>query len=276
MSIDDVRIVSAACIGDLNRLEPLVRAVFGEGRRAQGWFGRKLHRECVVPDGSVVLTHADDPCDDAGWIGYGLLGLPPSLEGIARTAGIGLRPEVRGRGHGRRIVDALGRAAQRWGARTLRIPAPPERVRFYGRCGLYEADRVVTLLAFGRADAPPARRAEDWNASTPGPRVSAWLAEAWQRTPEHIRYTWRTVDGAHRFDVSIEGRAHVVQRWTANAHADPLAGAEAWRAAVPIAAPALLHDVPAVSSVTDKLETDGWVRVQTSVMMQRHFASTAE
>ncbi|MEM6295623.1 MAG: GNAT family N-acetyltransferase [Myxococcota bacterium] len=276
MSIDEVRVVSAAAIGDLNRLEPLARAVFGEGRRAPQWFHRKLYRECVAADASVLLTRADDPRDDAGWVGYGLLGWPPSLAPVARTAGIGLIPGERGRGLGRRLVTALCDAARNGGATAIHIPAPPDRVSFYARCGLQAADPTVTLLSFGLHDDSRPHRVEDWQSPTPGPIVIEWLADAWQRTPAHARYTWRTNDGAHRFDVSIEGRAHVVQRWTAAPGADVLAGTEAWRRAVPSGAPALLQDLPAVSSITGSLETAGWARVQTTVMMRRSFMPTAE
>ncbi len=285
MSTAEVNIVPATEVADLRALEPLAREVFGAGQRAPRWFARKLHRECVCPATSRLVVRAGLPASDPkAWLGYGLVGLPPSLR-AARTAGIGLIPEARGRGLGTRLVRSLIEAATGASASALRVPAPPDRVAFYTRAGLRTRRRAHTWLAFGRGSTPPmsASAPTPWGSSSgppgpgaagqSGPDKSAWFAEAWERTPAHQRYTvdWSdALDTRHQLDVSIEGTAHLVQRWRSGANAsDAVRGLETWLDALPAGTPALLHHVDAVSSVTEHLRAAHWVVVQTTVQMQR-------
>ncbi len=265
MSTAEVRIVSAGAVGDLAELEPLARAVFGQGQRAQGWFAQKLRRECVQLEPSQLVTRSTDSADPEAWIGYGLLGRPPSLGLTARTAGVGLKTRWRGVGLGRRLVGALRDAAADGGARSMLVPASEASAPFYARCGLHPTQTSKTLLAFGTGRAGPRRRAAAWDDPCPGPARSAWLREAWERTAPERTYTVRLRDGRDRFDVSIEGSAHVAMRWT-SADGDPQ-GPSAWLQTVPNGVPALLHEMPVNAPALPGLRQWGWDVVQISIAM---------
>ena len=256
-------------MGEPSRLEPLARAVFGDGQRPDGWFARKLWRECVVPDRSLVASRSVDPEETDAWLGYGLLGRPPSLGTTARTAGIGLRADWRGRGVGRDLVRGLLAQARLDGADSMLIPASDEARGFYQRCGLEPGAVTHTLLAFGRGTAA-AHVDESWDAPSPGPRRSGWFREAWERTLP--RTTTRVRDGRDRFDVSFEGTAHVAMRWTS---ADGMPeGPGAWLHTVPTGAPALLHEVPADAPFLSGLLNADWTVVQTTTAMQAAWAKS--
>lgn len=270
MSTADIAVVPAAVVGDIVRLEPLARAVFGDGQRSPGWFALKLARECVIPEHSRLLTRSADATDPDAWVGYGLLGRPPSLGTLARTAGIGLLPGHRGQGLGKRLLDALVDSAARTGASALRVPSSPAAQGFYSRCGLQPAHTTHTLLAFGCANTPTLHAAERWDSPCPGPVAAAWFREGWERTPTHRRHTVRTP--GNRFDVSMEGSAHVAMRWTSEAATPD--SARSWLRRVPAGTPALLHAVRAEDAVSAALVADGWTRVQTTVAMQTTAFST--
>jgi GNAT superfamily N-acetyltransferase len=264
-----VHLLPVASIGATERLEPLARAVFGEGQRPRGWFDRKLARECVVPDRSLVVSLSPDAKDAKTWIGYGLLGQPPSLGSTARTAGIGLKPSSRGQGIGQRLVRGLLEQARRGGADGVVIPASTGSRAFYERCGLLPREVTHTLLAFGRGTATP-NVDESWDSATPGPAQSGWFREAWEQT--RTRTTTRVRDGRDRFDVSFEGTAHVAMRWTS---ADGLPdGPRDWLRTVPTGAPALLHEVPADAPFLSGLLEDGWTVVQTTIAMRASWANS--
>lgn len=263
MNAPTVHLWPVASIGTPARLEPLARAVFGDGQRPRGWFERKLAREWVVPGRSLVVSRSTDASDADAWIGYGLLGRPPSLGSTARTAGIGLVPASRGRGIGRRLVQGLLAQAHHDGATAALVPASTATREFYERCGLVPRGVTHTLLAFGRGTAVPPVD-EPWDAATPGPTRSGWFREAWEQT--RARTTTRVRGGRDRFDVSFEGTAHVAMRWTSADGAPD--GARAWLWTVPAGAPALLHEVPADAPVLAALLDAGWAVVQTTIAMR--------
>lgn len=269
MTVPTVHLLPVASIGRPARLEPLARAVFGDGQRPRGWFERKLARECVVPDRSLVVSLSPDASDADAWVGYGLLGRPPSLGSTARTAGIGLKPASRGTGIGRRLVRELLAQARLDGADGAVIPASTASRAFYERCGLVPREVTHTLLAFGRGTAAP-NVDESWDAATPGPTQSGWFREAWEQT--RARTTTRVRGGRDRFDVSFEGTAHVAMRWTS---ADGLPdGARQWLQTVPAGAPALLHAVPADAPFLSGLLEEDWTVVQTTVAMRASWANS--
>lgn len=270
----EIGLVSTSALGDLAQLEPLAREIFGTGQRPRGWFARKLHREVVSPRASrLVVAPAHAPGDPAGWLGYGLLGLPPSLEGVARTAGIGLRGVARGHGWGAQLLTALMTAAHEHGRDTLEVPASLDSVGFYRRIGLREHDRHGTWLAFGRGRKepdPPANRhaPQPWSTSPTGAIVASWLAEAWDRTPASARYRW--ANNQKTLNVSVEGVAHLVHRWASVGPASlAVPGLDRWLEHLPNGTPALLSNVPhSAAELARALEDAGWVCVQQSVAMR--------
>lgn len=266
MSTADIRHVPVEGIGDPTRLEPLARAVFGQGQRPHGWFEQKLRRECVLPTRSMLLTQSQDATDSDAWVGYGLLGRPPSLGAWARTAGIGLIPAWRGKGLGAALVESLQDAARQDGAEGLLIPASPDAVPFYERCGLNRGKTTHTLWATGVGQEAPVQGPEPWDSPCPGPMRSGWFAEAWERTPAAGRQTLRLRDGAERFDVSMEGSAQVALRWTSIGGGAE--GPSAWLRAMSPRTPALLHDIAAAAAELPALLESGWSVAQTTITMQ--------
>lgn len=267
MSTADIRHVPVERVGDPTRLEPLARAIFGEGQRPPGWFAQKLRRECVLPARSILLTQSRDATDPDAWVGYGLLGRPPSLGAWARTAGIGLIPAWRGRGFGTALVEGLQDAARRDGAQGLLIPASPDAVPFYARCGLSQRSTTHTLWATGVGNEAAAQSPEPWDSPCPGPMRSGWFAEAWERTSPAVRHTLRLRGGAERFDVSMEGSAHLALRWTSIEGGT--AGPSAWLRAMSPGTPALLHDIAAAAPELPALLEGGWSVAQTTITMLR-------
>lgn len=275
MSTAEIRFVTVDSVGDPSQLEPLARAVFGEEQRPRDWFAKKLGRECVVPTRSLLLTQSLDAKDAAAWVGYGLLGRPPSLGPLARTAGIGLIPGWRGRGLGARLVEELRSAAQQEGAQGLLIPASPGAVAFYERCGLTAHRTTHTLWASGVGDdATPAPSPEPWDGPCPGPIRSGWFAEAWERTPPRGRHTLRLCGGTERFDVSMEGSAQLAMRWTSQDGGT--AGPSAWLRTMGSGTAALLHDLPASAPELPALLARGWSVAQTTVTMLRRWSQASE
>ncbi|MCB9702107.1 MAG: GNAT family N-acetyltransferase [Myxococcales bacterium] len=283
-SLHTPTIVGADALADLASLEPIARAIFGEGDRPAGWFERKLRRERVDPRLSVIAR------EGASIVGYALLGAPPSLPGVARAAGMGVIPTHRGRGLGSALLAAAAERARSAGLRRLHTLAGPERVGFYERFGMLAIARLHTLLA-----APPEAPADvafggalrlgaplPW--ALPGAtEVAGWLAEAWSETPDPLRAS--AAIGAAGGDpiawahLSREGRAWLCQRLLV-ADGSPLeregralAAAEALRRSLAADAPLLLYGLPAVSAITDALLQRGWRVVQEGVVMERVLAA---
>lgn len=266
-------IVDAAAVGSLVRLEPLARRIFGDGDRPRGWFERKLDRECVDANLSR-LVHRDDaePDDPDGWLGYALVGCPPSLPGTARTAGIGLVPHARARGLGRALVEALIAAAHESGADRLLVPSELRVAPFYARLGFRERQRVQTLLHFGRH---PTTTAIDlgapsaWDDHAGGIVVGTWLREAWERTDPASRGTARI--GGTTFHLAQEGVALVCHRCVVDealAPDDAAATFDALRDRVRDGTPLIVVHGDAVSSVTAALRSRGWTSVQDAALLE--------
>lgn len=197
---------------DPSVFEPLALEVFDASAtpnvgarklRDRGWFLRKLRRECVDLGRSLLVIDGDDLRDPGAWMGYALVGLPRSLDGLARTAGIGLVPRARGRGLGSLLVRALLRASRDAGDRGLRVLAEPDRVRFYVRQGLGVVDARCTWRATGMghgtaldADLSGGRSLANHAPFVGGPPVASWFVEAWERTPANDRYVLRNAPNA--------------------------------------------------------------------------------
>lgn len=259
----------AASVGDLSRLEPLARRIFGAGDRPEGWFVRKLHRECVDPELSR-LAHDGDPSRPASWLGYVLVGTPPSEHPCVRTAGTGVVPEARGRGIGSQLLADAFAAARAAGFAAVRLPAAPERVPFYRRLGFRERRTELTLLTFGRGTAPPETGSHAAWAHAGEHVFSAWLPEAWLHTPSFARSELE-LHGV-RILLSREGRAHVAMRvaWTGDRPIPDVTRALAeapWH--VETGAPFLLHALDPTHPVTTSLLEHGFSVVQRTIVLER-------
>jgi len=193
------RIVPASEVGGPQRLQPLAERIFGEKNRPQGWFRRKVARESVDAELSMVALREDailDVTDPSAWCGYVLVGTPPSLSGAARTAGAGVVPEARGFGIGGRLLEAACEAAACTGCRTVLTLASDDTVAFYSARGFAHVRETVTALAFARGGTAEALREAPTAWTPPGVvlgtthvEACAWLEEAWEGTESFLRHT---------------------------------------------------------------------------------------
>lgn len=274
-----VRIVPASEVGDVARLQGLAERVFGRRRRAPGWFTRKLRRECVRPELSVVAVRdGASPDDPAAWCGYVLVGAPPSLAGVARTAGTGVVPGARGTGVGRRLVEAACERAADAGLHTVRILAAPEAAAFYTRLGFRREREVSTLLAFARGpSAWLAGAAEPWTPVDVEPghthvELVGWFREAWEETPADHRVSVPVPN--ERGDVtwihlSAEGSAWLIHRVLAPVETATIAVADGLLERLPDGTPVLSTGVAPDCDAARELLDLGWVEVQRGQIVAR-------
>lgn len=262
----------------LPRLARLAERIFGRGDRAPGWLARKLAREAVDPDLSVlaVETGHPEPVSDDMLLGYVLVGLEPG-DPVARSAGIGLVPGARGRGLGRAMVTRAAEVLARAGVAALRVLAEPAGEPFYAALGLRLVERRVTLLSEGTST----RGLDDLLASSP-PRAwhpdpdsaleeaCAWHPGAWTRTPTHERATLELPrpEGTAWAHVSREGRALLVHRLLLPTLDAPHLVLRQLRAALPRGAPLLLYGCDPVSSITAHALAEGFSPAQRFAAMQ--------
>ncbi len=264
-----IQILSGREIGDLSRLEPLVREIFGPGDRPEGWFARKLRRECVEPELSTVAVHDGRPC------GYVLVGRP--LPRMARTAGVGVLPPHRGAGLASTLIEEAALRAKELGLTRLRTLAEPARVGFYERLGFGVVRNNHSLMRFatgsGTVGDPPRRWADVGDCIH---EVAAWMEAAWERTPASARRSVR-LDGVALAHVSTEGSAYLVHRLNTNTLDDAAVVEAAKRLldALPAPRPVLLYGCNVVSSITSSLMRAGWDAVQTSAVMERSLSTFA-
>lgn len=264
------RIVALADLDDRGQLTALAERAFGKGSRSAGWLARKQAREHVDPSLSRVVIDGDVD-DEAAWLGYVLVGTPPSRAPAARTAGTVVDPRVHGRGLGTALVRSAAQACRARDFTALELWAEHERVGFYERLGFTTLLAFDTLLAFAagpRGVALPDAQPWDPDDARALVQLHAFLPEAWARTPE--RTTLRDDHGlAH---VAREGVAFVVHRTllAADVLASP-ARALAWFDALlrrlPAAAPVCLVALDRVSSITRALHEHGWSIAQRGCVM---------
>jgi len=252
----------------VDALTRLAEDIFGRGERASGWFARKLAREGVDLDLSVLVVAAGAPehVPLDMLFGYFLVGQEAD-DPLAHSAGLGVIAALRGGGLGRALVEAAAARLAGRGCEALRVLAEPEREQFYARLGLRVAARRLTLLAHGTCPISQVdhdrelagHTKQPWSpAPTPSDaiEVCAWRAGAWARTPPAGAATLEPMPGvwAH---VSREGRALLVQRLLVAPAIDPLAAVAALLARTPTATPLLLYGADPVSSITAALLQQG-------------------
>lgn len=269
-----LRILPASVVGDLRRLEPLATKIFGNGDRPEGWFARKLHRECVDPALSRLAVEGDAE-DPRSWRGYVLVGAPSSVLPAARTSGTGVVPEARGRGIGHQLIRETFAAVLRGGFAALQVPADPERASFYLRLGFEPIRNEVTLLTFGTGKSDPS-----WGINAPWSLrrervLGEWLREAWMRgdTQSQTEVTVRGPQARLRALVSREGRACVAHRVLLSGETltedEVLDLLDGLRAQFAEGSPLLLLGFPSYLSLVGRLVEDGWSVAQSSQIMER-------
>lgn len=269
-----LRIVPASVVGDIRRLEPLATRIFGVGDRPEGWFARKLHRECVDPALSRLAVDGDAE-DPRSWLGYVLVGAPPSVHPAARTAGTGVIPEARGEGIGHSLVREAFAGVLRGGFRALQIPADPTRSNFYLRLGFEPIRNEVTLLSFGTGHADPS-----WGVNAPWTLrrervLGEWLKEAWSRG-EIQSQAEAIVNGPQarlRALISREGTARVAHRVLLSGDAQTEEGVlkllGGLRDQVALGAPLVLPGFPSYLTLLEAMVDDGWSIAQRTQVMER-------
>jgi GNAT superfamily N-acetyltransferase len=257
-----IEIASGRSVGELASLAPVVESVLGATDRPAGWFARKLRREAVDPDLTAVALEDGRPC---GWV---LVGNP--ARGLARTAGVGVLPEVRSQGVATRLLEAAARHAKAAGLGCLRSLAEPDRAGFFLARGFAARRTNHSLLSFAEGRVPDATPAREWDAvGDCRHTIASWMRFAWDHTPAHERSTLVRRDAiAH---VSREGAAFLVQKLaTRSSHEGTIVGtARHLLGMLPAPSPVVLYGCNAVSSVTSSLEHAGWSVAQTAVVLER-------
>jgi ribosomal protein S18 acetylase RimI-like enzyme len=279
------RIVSLAELSHVapepDQLEPLVRAVHGEGDRTPGWLSRKLHREHVVPELSRVALergqgeHRERPNEQP--VGYVLVGAAPG-DPHARTCGGGVIPSLRGQGLGRALFEAAICGAAAAGFERLVVPAALERVGFFERLGFVRRNDIATLLAFatGSVDAIPFGAPEPWDVDGATCEHAGWMPHAWTRTEPALRATLHS-DGAV-VHLAREGLAVMAHRVLAPPGFDAPRVAraiDAVRHHMSAPTPMLVTGIAPVSSVTATLLEVGWDIIQRGVLVERDLRAPA-
>lgn len=247
----------------VDALTRLAESIFGRGDRAPGWLARKLAREGVDRDLSVLAVAAGAPehVPEDMLFGYFLIGQDPG-DPVAHSAGLGVLAPLRRRGLGGRMIDAAAARLRRGGHPALRVLAEPALEPFYRRHGLRVVARRLTLLARGTASISCEQHDRDlarhpplpWSAPptpTDALEVCAWRPGAWARTPSGAA-TLELSPGAWAH-VSREGRALLVQRLVVAAGGDPQAAVAALLARTPATMPLILYGLDPVSSITAEL-----------------------
>jgi len=211
---DTAKLTVVADIGSCAALEPLALRIYGARNRPSGWFGRKLARERVDPMRSMLaICHDAEPGDAEAWLGYLLIGTPPSLGPIARVAGIGVLPVARRYGIARAMLDRAALELSSCGFSGLRVLVEPSLRAFYRQCGFEERQQTGWCLAFGTGNEVAPSPPRDWTPS--GVQLGRTHGELFATTPEAWQAaTARTTilhDGTFAH-VSQEGTCMVVHR----------------------------------------------------------------
>lgn len=252
-------------------LQALAEASFGGRPRPPGWFARKLAREAVDLERSLLAFGPGDRL-----VGYALTGAEPG-ESLAHSAGLGVLPAWRGQGIGAALLRDLEHPLRRAGFTALRVLAEPPLRGFYHRQGFAAQAERHTLWTPGTGDADLDLREHPrrpWG--VPGRAVAGWRAGTWARTPDADAATLRLADGDAWAHLSREGAALLVQRLCVADDDDPLrwqsrihAALAELRAHVHRDTAVLLYGCDTVSCITASLLRAKWRVAQTACEMQR-------
>lgn len=278
-------VVDATRVGPLARLEPLARAIFGDGDRASGWFQRKLFRECVDPGLScVATTRPECPTDSRHWVGYVLTGRAPvPQDQVPRTCGIGVIADQRGHGVGARLVETVLARVRDAGYPALEVPSQAGPAKFFAKFGLLKRRKLADLLHFGLGTAQsrtePSARPELWRELRSSEHsVSAWLAHAWNRTPYFSRRTVQLASehGPTTLYLAKEGIAWGLHRLITprNMPSQLLVQTlESWRRDVPAPSPLVMIGTDPDHEHTHALLAAGWNEVRSSWLLRAELSA---
>jgi GNAT superfamily N-acetyltransferase len=205
-----IEIVEVERFEQLVALQGFVERIFGGGRRAPGWFRRKLIREGVDARLSAIAIDraSAQPC------GCVLVGAAASLGSRARGSMLAVAAPVRGRGVGRRLIDFADARAHAQGFEQLEFLCEGERLGWYLRQGFALAERQVLLSASGLGPLAPLDELHTDVAIEAAPfgpdPLWTWLPEIWVQTPGPER-AYLELEGA-RIWLTREGRAWLALR----------------------------------------------------------------
>ena len=260
-----VRIVPAAPVV-LTDLQALAEASFAGRPRPPGWFARKLVREAVDLDRSLLALGPGNEI-----VGYTLTGAEPGAT-TAHSAGLGVLPAWRRQGIGAALVRGLELPLRRAGFTALRVLAEPPLRGFYQRLGLHPRAERHTLWSPGTGAADLDLRAHPrrpW--SLPGRAVAGWREGTWTRTPDADAASLRLADGDAWAHLSREGAVLLVQRLCVTDDGDPLrwqsrvhAALAELRAHAHSDTAVLLYGCDIVSCITASLMRAQWRVAQTA------------
>jgi ribosomal protein S18 acetylase RimI-like enzyme len=205
-SVAGVRIVPAADIA-VAELQTLVEACFAGRPREPEWLARKLVREAVDRERSLLAL---GPGDQA--IGYTLAGADDDAH-VAHSAGLGVLPAWRRQGLGSALLLGLTQPLRSAGFTALRVLAEPPLRGFYQRLGFRPRTERHTLWAPGTGAADLDLRALPRLAwALPGRAVAGWREGTWTRTPDADAATVQLTDADAWAHLSREGTAVLIQR----------------------------------------------------------------
>ncbi len=272
-------------------LQALAEACFAARPRPPNWFTRKLVREAVDLERSLLALGPDDTP-----IGYTLIGAEPG-ERMAHSAGLGVLASWRGLGLGAALIRGLLRPLQDAGFTALRVQVEPPLRGFYERLGFFLTPQRErhTLWSPGTGAADLDWRAHPRMAwALPGRAVFGWRAGTWARTPDQDTATVRLAGADAWAHLSREGAAVLVHQLSLANVADVADVAEVadvadnhWqtrihtalaelRAAFHRDTAVLLYGCEAVSCITASLIRAQWRVAQTACEMQRDLGDAVD
>lgn len=208
--VSDIEIVAVERFEQLIALQAFIEQIFGGGRRAPGWFRRKLIREGVDARLSAIAMDrgSQELC------GCVLVG--GSLEGRARGSMVSVAAPVRGRGVGRALIDFADAHARAQGFEQLEFACEGDRLSWYLRQGFVLVERQLLLSTSGLGPRDDLHSEVAIEVAPFGRDLLwTWLSEAWMRTPSRERaYLERDAlgGGVARIWLTREGRAWLALR----------------------------------------------------------------
>ena len=267
-------------VDNLHDLEGIAEQIFGSSNRPKGWFHRKLQREGVDSQLSVIARQGARIC------GYILLGRDEHLSSIAYGAGMGVVPQMRGCGLGRRLVEQAQQQVTDAGLCSIELVTTNEVDSFYHHLGFRESTQQTTLMGIARGmqicdDAVEFYSACPWDPQTEDKcyeQICGWHPHIWNRTSINGKFTIRIALNQHEvawIHLSREGSAFLIQRLLIPQYDVDLSRvqtiqfiADRLLAALPQDRPCLLYGCPRNNRETRIFLEHGWQCAQNFSIMR--------